>query len=114
MTAAAVIVLLIEVGSLVAGQVVLKHAVDRGNEVGFGNSRVIGLFTGGIAALTISFFLTLALLQHFALSYFFPFQASSTILIVLAAAVFLRERLSLQLLAGTLLIFAGIVLVSAS
>lgn len=114
MSVAAVIVFLIEVGSLVVGQVVLKHAVDRGNEMGFQNSHVVTLFVVGVAALTISFFLTLALLQHFALSYFFPFQASSTIFIVAAAAIFLRERLSFQLLAGTLLIFAGIILVSAS
>jgi undecaprenyl phosphate-alpha-L-ara4N flippase subunit ArnE len=113
-TATALIILLIELASLVAGQVVLKHAVERGNELGFRNSRVITLFAAGIGALTISFFLTLALLQHFPLSYFFPFQALSTIIIVLAAAVFLGERLSLQLITGTLLIFVGIVLVSAS
>jgi drug/metabolite transporter (DMT)-like permease len=107
-------VLLIEVATLVTGQIVLKHAVECGNERGFANRRVILLFAGGIAALTISFFLTLALLQHFALSYFFPFQATSTIVIVLTAGLFLGERLSLQLVGGTLLICGGIVLVSIS
>jgi drug/metabolite transporter (DMT)-like permease len=110
----ALLVLLIEVASIVVGQLLLKHALESGNEAGFRNGRVIALFAGGVAGLTVSFFLTLALLQHFALSYYFPFQASSTIIIVLAAAVFLRERLSLKLVAGTILIFAGIVLVSLS
>lgn len=114
MNATALFVLLIEVSSIVAGQVLLKHALQRGNELGFRSLRVLALFTGGVAGLTVSFFLTIALLQHFPLSYYFPFQASGTIIVVLAAAVFLGERLSLQLIAGTVLIFAGIILVSAS
>jgi drug/metabolite transporter (DMT)-like permease len=113
-TATALLVLLIEVGAIVTGQVVLKHALQCGSEIGFRHSRVISLLAGGIGALTVSFFLTIALLQHFALSYYFPFQASSTIMIVVAAAVFLRERLSVKLVVGTLLIFAGILLVSLS
>lgn len=114
MNATALFVLLIEVASIVFGQLLIKHALERGNELGFRNRRVIVLFAGGVAGLTVSFFLTLALLQHFPLSFYFPFQASSTIIIVLAAAVFLRERLSLQLVGGALLIFVGIVLVSLS
>lgn len=114
MNTTAIFVLLIEVASIVSGQLLLKHALERGKEVGFRNARVIALFAGGVGGLTISFFLTIALLQHFALSFYFPFQASSTIIIVLAAALFLRERLSFQLVAGAALIFVGIVLVSLS
>jgi drug/metabolite transporter (DMT)-like permease len=112
--ATALLVFVIEVAALVVGQVLLKHSLERGNQAGFRDSRVIALFAGGVGGLTISFFLMLALLQHFALSYFFPLQASSTLVIVFAAAVFLRERLSLTLVLGTLLICAGIVLVSTS
>lgn len=114
MNATALFVLFIEVAAIVSGQVLLKHALERGNQLGFRNSRVIALFAAGVGGLTISFFLTVALLQHFPLSFYFPFQASSTIIIVVAAALFLRERLSLQLVAGTVLIFVGIVLVSLS
>jgi drug/metabolite transporter (DMT)-like permease len=114
MNGTAVLVFVIEVAALVLGQVLLKHALERGNQLGFRHSRVIALFAGGIAGLSVSFFLMLGLLQHFALSYFFPLQASSTLVIVLAAALFLRERLSLTLILGTLLICAGIVLVSTS
>ena len=114
MNATALLVFVIEVASLVLGQVLLKHALERGNRLGFRQSRVIALFAGGVGGLTVSFFLMLGLLQHFALSYFFPLQASSTLVIVVAAAVFLRERLSLKLIVGTLLICAGIALVSTS
>lgn len=114
MNAAAVIVFTIEVVSLVAGQVLMKHAIQEAKQFGFRNLRVLTIFFGGVAALAVSFFLTLALLQHFDLSYFFPLQASSTILIIAAAEIFLRERLSLQLVVGSLLITLGIVIVSLS
>ena len=114
MTTIAMIVFAIEVSTVVAGQVLLKHAMESANTAGFRNRRVLALFLSGIAAMTISFFLTLALLQHFDLSFFVPVQASSTILVVAAAAIFLRERLSFQLLVGTLLIAGGIALVSTS
>lgn len=110
----AAFVLIIEVTGFVVGQVLLKHAMTTAKQEGFGRLKVISLFAGGIAGMTISFFLTLALLQHFDLSYFFPFQSSSIIVVILAAAVFLREKLSAQLILGALLITAGIILVSAS
>jgi drug/metabolite transporter (DMT)-like permease len=114
MNAISLTVLAIEVSSVVVGQVLLKHAMDRSKRAGFANGTVLMLFAGGVGGMTVSFFLTLALLQHFDLSYFFPFQASSTILVIAAAAFFLRERLSLKIVVGALLISAGIVLVSAS
>ncbi|MBV9009468.1 MAG: EamA family transporter [Verrucomicrobia bacterium] len=114
MKATPLVVFIIEVLAVVAGQVLVKHAVEQSQQLGFRNRRVLAFLCGGIAAMAVSFFLTLGLLQHFDLSYFFPLQASTTILIVVFAAVFLRERLSLQLLAGSVLITAGIVLVSLS
>lgn len=114
MNGIALVVFAIEVIAVVAGQILLKHAMDQAEHRGWRSAKVLALFVGGIAGMAISFFLTLALLQHFDLSYFFPFQAASTILIVASAAIFLRERLSAQLIIGTLLITAGIVLVSMS
>ena len=63
---------------------------------------------------TISFFLTLGLLRHFDLSYLYPFQGLSVIFISVAAAFLLREKLTVQLILGSLLITAGVVLVSIS
>ncbi len=81
---------------------------------GFRNLRFISRVVGGIALMTISFFLTLGLLQRFDLSYLYPFQGLSVIIISLMAAVMLKEKLTLQLTIGALLISAGIVLVSLS
>jgi uncharacterized membrane protein len=64
--------------------------------------------------MTVSFFLTLGLLQRFDLSYLYPFQGLSVIFITLLAAVTLKENISTRLMLGALLITAGIVLVSIS
>jgi uncharacterized membrane protein len=64
--------------------------------------------------MTISFFITLGLLQRFDLSYLYPFQGMSVIFITLMAAVVLKEKLNLRLTIGALLLSAGIVLVSLS
>ncbi len=81
---------------------------------GFRNLRFISHAAGGIALMTLSFFLTLGLLQRFDLSYLYPFQGLSVIIISLVAAVILKEKLTSQLTIGALLISAGIVLVSLS
>lgn len=114
MSGIALAVLLSEVAAAVIGQVLLKHAMERSQHSAFVSRQVLPLFVASVAALAVSFFLMLALLQHFELSYFFPFQASTTIVIVAAAVTILRERLSLQLVLGTALITLGIIIVSNS
>jgi uncharacterized membrane protein len=64
--------------------------------------------------MTISFFLTLGLLQRFDLSYLYPFQGLSVIFITLMAVVVLKEKVNVRLAVGALLISVGIVLVSMS
>jgi uncharacterized membrane protein len=64
--------------------------------------------------MTISFFITLGLLQRFDLSYLYPFQGLSVVIISLIAALVLKEKLSWRLMIGVLLITAGVVLVSMS
>jgi uncharacterized membrane protein len=64
--------------------------------------------------MTLKFFLNLGLLQLYDLSFIYPFQGLSVIMIAVAAAVLLREKLTLQLTVGSLLISAGIGLVSLS
>jgi len=82
--------------------------------IGFRNAQFVWKVTVGIVLMTISFFLTLGLLQRFDLSYLYPFQGLSVIFITLMAAVVLKEKLSMRLTVGALLISVGIVLVSLS
>ena len=100
--------------SFVAAQLVLKRAMEVSTRRGLRNSRFLSLIAIGTALMTVSFFLTLGLLQRFDLSYLYPFQGLSVIFVALMAAVVLKEKLSLRLVIGALLISAGIVLVSMS
>jgi uncharacterized membrane protein len=100
--------------SFVVAQLVLKRAMELSAKSGLCHSRFIWLVTLGVLLMTISFFITLGLLQRFDLSYLYPFQGLSVIFITLMAAVALKEQLNLRLIIGALLISAGIVLVSLS
>ncbi len=100
--------------SFVVAQLILKRAMEFSAANGLRNSHFISLVAIGIVLMTISFFLTLGLLQRFDLSYLYPFQGLSVIFITLLAAVVLKEKLSARLTLGALLITAGIVLVSLS
>ncbi len=100
--------------SFVAAQLILKRAMEFSATNGLRNSRFVSLAATGIALMTVSFFLTLGLLQRFDLSYLYPFQGLSVIFITLMAAVALKEKLNLRLTVGALLITTGIVLVSLS
>jgi len=106
--------ILISLVSFVWAQFVLKRAMEATQKSGFRDLRFISRAAGGIALMTLSFFLTLGLLQRFDLSYLYPFQGLSVIIISLMAAVMLKDKLTLQLTIGALLISAGIVLVSLS
>ena len=100
--------------SFVMAQLVLKRAMEFSAGSGLRKRRFISLVATGIGLMTISFFLTLGLLQRFDLSYLYPFQGLSVIFITLMAAAVLKEKVTLQLTIGALLISAGIVLVSLS
>jgi drug/metabolite transporter (DMT)-like permease len=100
--------------SFVVAQLILKRAMEISATNGLRNSRFISRALIGVALMTVSFFLTLGLLQRFDLSYLYPFQGLSVIFIAVTAAIVLKEKLSLRLIAGTVLISAGVVLVSMS
>jgi uncharacterized membrane protein len=100
--------------SFVAAQLILKRAMEASKTTGFRNTRFIWRVSCGIVLMTISFFLTLGLLQRFDLSYLYPFQGLSVIFITLMAAIVLKEKLNARLAIGALLISIGIVLVSLS
>jgi drug/metabolite transporter (DMT)-like permease len=100
--------------SFVAAQLILKRAMEVTTTTGFRNAQFVSKVTAGVLLMTISFFLTLGLLQRFDLSYLYPFQGLSVIFITLIAAVVLKEKLNMRLTVGALLISVGIVLVSLS
>jgi drug/metabolite transporter (DMT)-like permease len=94
----------------ILGQLLLKHAMENR----LGSARFVKFFAAGLAAMTMSFFITLGLLQHFDLSYLYPFQGLSVVIISLLAAAILREKLTPRLFLGAALISAGVILVSLS
>jgi uncharacterized membrane protein len=100
--------------TFVAAQVILKRAMEFSATSGMGNRYFTCRVVIGVFLMTISFFLTLGLLQRFDLSYLYPFQGLSVIFITVLAAAVLKERISARLAIGALLITAGIVLVSMS
>lgn len=114
MTVLSLILIIIALITFVAGQLLLKRAMEFTGQRGFHKAKAIFLVSSGIFAMTISFFVTLGLLQHFDLSYLYPFQGLSVIIISLMAAVTLKEKLTMQLTIGAVLISAGVVLVSLS
>jgi uncharacterized membrane protein len=100
--------------SFVTAQLILRRAMEATTTTGFWNAQFVSKITSGILLMTISFFLTLGLLQRFDLSYLYPFQGLSVIFITLIAAIVLKEKLNTRLAIGALLISVGIVLVSLS
>lgn len=114
MSILSMILILASLITFVAGQLVLKRAMEYSATLGLSQPKTIRHLTAGIAFMAISFFLSLGLLRHFDLSYLYPFQGLSVIIISLCAAVLLREKLTLPLMIGSLLITAGVVLVSIS
>jgi len=109
-----VVLILLWLATFVSGQLLFKRAMETSRKARFRNRRTITTLSIGIAVMTCSFVLNLGLLQHFDLSYLYPFQGSSIIIITLLAAVILKERLTPRLIIGTLLITAGVVFVSMS
>jgi drug/metabolite transporter (DMT)-like permease len=108
--------ILLSLLTFVAGQLLLKMALNRFDlEKPDPRRRGAGwVFAASIFSMAVSFFLTLGLLQKLDLSYVFPFQGLSIVLVAFFSAYFLKERLNARLIVGVLLITAGVVLVSAS
>lgn len=106
--------IVVSLASFVAAQLILKRAMAASRITGFRNAKFVWKVIVGVILMTVSFFLTLGLLQRFDLSYLYPFQGLSVIFITIMAAVALKEKLNLRLTIGALLISVGIVLVSLS
>ncbi len=114
MTLWSLVLILVWLVTFVAGQLFFKRAMELSSAAAFRNRKVIFILGAGLLSMTISFFLNLGLLQRFDLSYLYPFQGLSVIIISLMAAVILKEKLTMKLTIGSLLITVGVVLVSLS
>jgi drug/metabolite transporter (DMT)-like permease len=110
MTPTSALLIFVALILFIVGQLFLKHAMENG----LGSGRFAKFFAAGLAAMTVSFFITLGLLQHFDLSYLYPFQGLSVVIISLLAAAILREKLTPRLFLGAALISLGVILVSLS
>lgn len=98
--------------AFVSGQLLFKHAMETSHK-GF-DRNFARFFVPAIVCMTVSFFLTLGLLQRFDLSYVYPFQGLSVIFVSLMGGIILKEKLTVRLLLGALIISVGVVLVSIS
>jgi uncharacterized membrane protein len=107
------LVLLAQV-ALVAGQVCLKHGMSMTKEGATPVARVAGNILAGVAMLTLWFFVWMGLLQKLDLSYVYPFEGISPLLLVLAACVILKETLGWKSWVGVGLITLGTILVGLS
>ncbi len=99
---------------LVVSQLCLKHAMNLTEREPRPWLAVVGNFTLFIALMTLWFLMWLGFLQKMPLSQVLPWEGLAPLLLVVGAAVFLKEKISRQALLGMVLISAGIVLVSLS
>lgn len=93
--------------ALVCGQLLLKRAMSA-------TPPRFGILGGGVVCLSAWFFLWLALLAKWDLSRLFPFEGLNPALVVLGAAVFLKERVPLRTWIGIALISVGVAVVTSS
>ena len=114
MTYLAALLILVSLSCFVAGQILLKHAMDLIEREQASRVRRALIFASAIGAFAVNFFLNIGLLQRFDLSYFFPFQGLSVILIALFGAWILKEKVGLRLTIGSIVISLGVILVSLS
>jgi undecaprenyl phosphate-alpha-L-ara4N flippase subunit ArnE len=110
-TILALILVVVSQIAQVGGQVMLKKGMVPAKSKR--RKRVIALYLGaGVAFLTVWFLLWVGLHEKMELSYLFPFQGLSPLLLVVAAALLLKERTNWRTWAGIALISLGSVLVA--
>jgi len=112
-TLIALVIVLVALIAHTSGQVFLKKAMGVSHtDNGFRSRAFLIPFAIGIALMTTQFFLVLGLLQRYDLSFIYPFQGLGVIVVTIAAWIALREKLTLQIVIGSLLISVGVALVS--
>lgn len=98
---------------LVAGQIFFKRAMGEAPHPPT-RARRAGMLSAGIALQALWFFIWINLLEKENLSRIFPFEGLNPVLLVAAAWLVLKERLSIHTALGVLLICGGIFLASGS
>ena len=95
----------------VVGQVFFKIAMDETGATKPFRQRA-SAFAAGITAMAFSFFLGLSQLSQIPLSKYYPFEGIERVVIVVAAALFLKEKITLRIGLGVALICGGLFLVA--
>lgn len=95
----------------VAGQVAFKIAMDETAAAKPPRKRRLA-FAGGILAMAISFFIGLSQLSEIPLSRYYPFEGIERVVVIAAAAFFLREKITPRIAIGVALICGGLFLVA--
>ena len=114
MTPVALLLVILSELSSMTGQVLFKLAVNESDESAKRRGKFLPIFAAGVVAMAVGFFAWLTLLSKFELSFVYPFEALSRLMLMFGAVLFLKEKMTGRLWAGTLLITCGIVIVSAT
>lgn len=93
---------------LVAGNLMLKHGMAATEDSPRHWPRISLWLAGGIASLTLWFFLWLGLLRTWDVSQLYPFEGLSPVLLVLSAWILLGERVQERGWIGIVLIGLGV------
>ncbi len=95
----------------VAGQVAFKMAMDETAGAKPPRTRKFA-FAMGILAMALSFFIGLSQLSEIPLSKYYPFEGIERLVIIIAAAFFLKEKITPRIVLGVALICGGLFLVA--
>lgn len=112
MTAFSLVLIVVRECCEIAGQLLFKVAM--GHRWQQSRPKAALVLGGGVAVMALGFFIWLGLLSSFDLSFLYPFEGLSRIILLAAAGIFLKEKITPALIAGVVLIGAGIVLVATS
>lgn len=114
MTPVALLLVILSEFSSMTGQLLFKLAVNESDDSVKRRGKFLPIFAAGILAMAIGFFAWLTLLSKYELSYVYPFEALSRLMLIAGAVLFLKEKMTTRLWVGAVLITSGIVIVSAT
>lgn len=100
--------------TFVGAQLLLKHAMNATNHEPKQWTLIIRRYAAAIAILAMNFFLWLGFLKKLDLSYLFPFEALSPVILVVCAQYVFREKIPARAWLGIGCIVVGITLVAFS
>lgn len=114
MTPLAFLLVIVSEVCSITGQLLFKLAVNVTDESRKRRGKFLPIFAAGVVAMAVGFFAWLTLLSRFELSYVYPFEALSRLMLIGGAVFFLKEKMTPRLWFGAGLITSGIVVVSVT